>query len=232
MRNWKLVSGGLLTLNVLAITVALLPRRPPDNNRAARILEGHRYWVHHLAFAPDGQTLASAAGELYRAGEVKLWDLATGRERATLAGHTASVEGVAFAPDGQQLATASWDQTIQLWDLASGQPRTTLHLPGAAQAVAYAPDGQTLASVEQDFTVRFWDLSTGRERASCRGWGVVTFSPDGQMLVSAGRYGRDVKLRDAATLQERATLQGAEQAVVGVAYSLPGWPAAGRGQLR
>src|SRR5262245_17815624 len=139
MKNWKLVSGALLALNVLAICLALLPRHPPDNNRAARILEGHRYCVHHLAFAPDGQTMASAAGELHRGGEVKLWDVATGRERTTLAGHTASVEGVAFAPDGQQLATASWDQTIQLWDLATGQPRATLQLTAAAQAVAFTP---------------------------------------------------------------------------------------------
>src|SRR5215813_3565113 len=125
MKNWKVVPWGLLALNVLAIALALLAQRPPDHQTGVRILAGHRYSVQHLAFAPDGHTLATGAGLAHNAGEVKLWDLATGRERATLAGHAASVEGVAFASDGQQLATASWDQTIQLWDLATGQHRTT-----------------------------------------------------------------------------------------------------------
>jgi WD40 repeat protein len=222
MKNWKLVTGALLALNVLAIALALLSRRSPDHPPAARVLEGHRYWVQHLAFAPDGQTLASAAGELHRGGEVKLWDLATGRERTTLAGHTASVEGVAFAPDGQQLATASWDQTIQLWDLASGQPRTTLQLPAAARAVALTPDGQTLASAENNFTVRFWDLGTGRQRAACPGWSHLAFAPDGQTLAVTNRGCPGVKVCDAVTLQERTRLCVATGAVVGLAYSPDG----------
>jgi WD40 repeat protein len=130
----------LLVINVLAIALALLHARSPDNNASVRIVAGHRYALQHLAFAPDGQTLATGGGLAHNAGEVKLWDLATGRERTTLSGHTASVEGVAFAPDGQQLATASWDQTIQLWDVATGQQRTMLRLPAGACAVGFAPE--------------------------------------------------------------------------------------------
>ncbi len=48
------------------------------------------------AFSPDGTTLAS--GGFDRA--VKLWDVAAGREWATLDGHEGWVAAVAFSPDG------------------------------------------------------------------------------------------------------------------------------------
>jgi WD40 repeat protein len=223
MRNWKLVSGALLALNVLAITLALLHRRPPDNQASVRILEGHRYSVQHLAFAPDGRTLATGGGLAHNAGEVKLWDLATGQERTTLSGHAAAVVAVAYSPDGQFLATASLDDIVRLWDLATGRERTGL--PGSpfrAHSVAFTPEGRTLAGSGPDLVVRLWDWSTGRELARCRGWGAVTFAPDGQMLATAGHCGRDVQLWDTATLQERATLRGAEQVAVSMAYSPDG----------
>jgi RNA polymerase sigma factor (sigma-70 family) len=88
------------------------------------ILQGHKFEVLGVAFAGDGRTLASAAG-LWgnpgprragnRPGEVKLWDLATGKERASLAGHRDRIWSVAFTPDDKTLATASWDRTVKLW---------------------------------------------------------------------------------------------------------------------
>ena len=60
---------------------------------------GHMNFVNLVAFSSDGMTLASGSY-----GEVKLWDVGTQRNIATLA-HEHRVESVAFSPNGKTLAT-------------------------------------------------------------------------------------------------------------------------------
>ena len=50
--------------------------------------------------APDGSWLATGGYD----GTVRIWDAATGQERATLTGHAGGVRAVAVAPDGSWLA--------------------------------------------------------------------------------------------------------------------------------
>ena len=55
-----------------------------------------------VAIAPDGTWLASGGDD----GTVRIWDPATGQQRAALTGHTGPVTAVAIAPDGTWLASA------------------------------------------------------------------------------------------------------------------------------
>src|SRR5262249_7138752 len=84
--------------------------------------------VSALAFAADGKTLASAEGSPQapqEVGTIKLWDLATGRERPLLLGHRCGVTCLAFLPDGRTFASGSFDETVKLWDLGPGKvPRS------------------------------------------------------------------------------------------------------------
>jgi WD40 repeat protein len=123
--------------------------------------------VEAVAVAPDGSWLASAGSD---DGTVRIWDVATGQDRATLRGHTGPVEAVEVAPDGNWLVSGgSWDGTVRIWDVATGQARATLEgHSGSVEAVAVAPDGSWLATAGSDRTVRIWDVATGQARALMR----------------------------------------------------------------
>src|SRR5262249_42954514 len=65
-----------------------------------------------LAFSPDGKMIATAGGgHLGRdgpaRGEVKLWEVSTGKFVRTIAVETGIVFQATFSPDGKLLATAS-----------------------------------------------------------------------------------------------------------------------------
>jgi hypothetical protein len=112
-----------------------------------------------VAFAADGQVLASASGDQ----TVKLWDPRSGQELRTLRGHTGIVTRVASDGDGQVLASASNDQTVKLWDARTGQELRTLRgHTSAVMSVAFSADGRTLWSRDLSGKVLTWEVKTGK----------------------------------------------------------------------
>jgi WD40 repeat protein len=113
----------------------------------------------NVAFSPDSRALATG-GEGYT---VKIWEVQTGRELATLRGHGGDVYTVAFSPDGRWLASAGEDSTVKVWDThnAYKMVRSFRGHTGVVASLAFAscPDGLCLVSGSRDHTVKVWGMT-------------------------------------------------------------------------
>jgi WD40 repeat protein len=203
----------LLALSVFAIRDA----QPlfAQEIKELRTLEGNRQPVRSVAFTPDSKILAAGGGSDAfsdeKTAELKLWDVTTGKVRATLNGHKWCIWCVAITPDGKTLASAGSDGLVKLWNVRTGQATHTI--PAAEVpilALAFSPDGKTLAyPASNDLIV--WDLAMRKPRATLKGlrFGAraLTFSPDGKTL-AAGSTDTLGRLWDVESGKLTAQLKG------------------------
>jgi hypothetical protein len=81
---------------------------------------------------PDSRHVVSASWDQ----TLKVWELASGREVATLQGHTGRVMACAVTPDGRHVVSASDDRTLKVWDLVTYTCHLTHCGDSAYEAVA------------------------------------------------------------------------------------------------
>jgi WD40 repeat protein len=174
-----------------------------------------------VAFSLDGKQIASG----HASGEIKIWDVATGKQLKTLEGHRDEVDSIAFSPDGKLMATVASE--VKLWDTTNWTELMSLSDPetGMESCVTFSQDGKRIASAGGwDGQIKVWDTLTGQRIWSIRGyyyWAYsVSFSPDGKLLASGGD--NHVKLWDATTGSNVMTLRGHDATVYSVSFSPDG----------
>jgi WD40 repeat protein/serine/threonine protein kinase len=141
--------------------------------------EAHTSYASAVAFSPDGTVLATGSWDTM----VKLWDVHTRRHLATLIGHQAEVTSLSFSPDGERLASSSKDATVKLWRVGRWIARDGATIPSSTSAATPAEAvRQPRSSV---WTIAPYATLRGHTQpVQC-----VTFSPDGNLLASAGSDG-------------------------------------------
>jgi WD40 repeat protein len=179
--------------------------------------------VRRFALSPDGKTVAST-GDYSR--DVRLWDIASRKQRMLLSGHEGAVDALAFSPDGLLLASGGSDATIVIWDVASGRKRTVLTRHNdPVESVAFSPDGKSLVSGSRSSMIILWDLSNDEPREFLFGHtnGVfnIVFNRDAQEFVSTGFEGGFI-VWNLGTPKHRALLTGHSEGVTAVAVSPDG----------
>jgi WD40 repeat protein len=174
------------------------------SDSVVRTLDGHRDYVYHVAFSPDGKRLASCGYDKI----IRIWDTATGKPTGVLKEHTEAVYAVAFSASGTLLASASADRSIKIWDVAKGVRLYTINDPTDAMlTLAFRPGTNDLFAGGADKRLRAWTISDtsatsiGNTLAHTAGIIRLAFSPDGTRLATSSTD-RQVKLWSAADMRE------------------------------
>jgi WD40 repeat protein len=113
-----------------------------------------------LGFALSGDDKILATGAGWAESDIRLWDVATGKETGKLKGHSGFVGALAFLPGNDLLLSGSGDQTIRLWDVPARRVKRVLRgHRSEIWSVALIPNQSLIASGGKDGTIRLWDLA-------------------------------------------------------------------------
>jgi WD40 repeat protein len=184
--------------------------------------------VTALDFSVDGKVLAVGGGEPSRSGEIKLFEIESGKLVLALKEpHSDTVNSVAFSPDGQQLASGAADRFMKLWSVADGKfvrafEGHTHHVLG----VSWRADGRVLASSGADMVLKVWDARTGDQLRTAQNLFTkevtcVHFVGDGEMALASGGDSK-VRLVNTGNGNNQRDFSGQAEYMYSVAASADG----------
>jgi RNA polymerase sigma factor (sigma-70 family) len=213
-------TGKLLAVNLRAWDRSgyVLQLRDSQTGAVVKTLIESKTPVSSVAFTDGGKSVAAAIGRIdgdRHDDIVRIWDIATGKEKAVLKGPECGIFTIVCSADGKLLAGAgpagndekgiTSAAAVCLWSLASGKLlwRAGGHT-SEIYGLSFSPDGKILASGSRDKTIRFWDVEKGTCTRTLEGHGEhgvysVAFSPKDAKLLASGGLDGTVRLWNAET---------------------------------
>jgi len=209
------------TIRLWDVATAPAPRPAAGASSASgpgevRRFEGHGGAVAGVAVSRDGR-IALSGGE---DGDLRAWEVASGKLLHRLKGHSGPITGLAFALGGTRAVTCGADRSVRVWDLDAG--RELRRLDGHARApacLAVAPDGRRAVVGGEDELI-LWDLEAGKPVLKFAGVGesirAVAITPDGRLALTGGDA-KAFRTWDLTTGRQVRRHEGHEEAVVSIA---------------
>jgi WD40 repeat protein len=245
---WDLTAGKSSAINAHSKEVNAIVFSPDGTKLASSASDGVKIWnlqqgslshfknlanaslkVRSIAFSPNGQTIATGTAE----GQIKLWQVNTGKELPGLSGHKGQVSVLTYSPDGRTIVSGGIDNTIKIWNLNQPNSRRALTLTGHQDlilSIIFSRDGQTLITSSRDRTIRMWNFNTRQlQRPPLSVDGLilnfyVAISPDGNILASGNNS--NIKIWNLSNNQSQE-LAGHNHSVSSLVFSSDGKLASG-----
>jgi RNA polymerase sigma factor (sigma-70 family) len=177
--------------------------------------------VDAVAFTPDGKRLVTAGD-----GNVRIWDVASGKQVTESVDWSRGKRDIAVSPDGKIVAIARAN-SVQLFEIANATPGFAIDLEALkggegthdVASVAFSPNGKELAFASNQLLsdnpngtgeVHIYDLATRKQTSHMKlpkGFIVkLAWSPDGKYL-AAGSQDGTVYLWGRLVVQSSATVE-------------------------
>ncbi|MGH6736643.1 MAG: PQQ-binding-like beta-propeller repeat protein [Methyloceanibacter sp.] len=177
-------------------------------------ISGYAGKILDAAFSPDGTRILTVTPS-----DSTIWDAATGEQLRSVQGGDPSryedLNAGNFNHAGTQVAMGGIGGTGRVWDAATGKMLHLLEPPGrvSIEALAFNPDDTLLAVAYDDGTVLLWDATNGERLRALKGHefgelGKITFSPDGESILTTSKTDGTARLWDTATGTPIAILEG------------------------
>ena len=119
--------------------------------------------INSVRFSPQGDRLVAAGGTPGEAGELQIWDVATGELRLSEWVTFDTLTGAAWSPDGRQVSFGGTDNVVRVIDAESGE---RLLYQGAhedwVRDTVFTPDGNHVVSVARDMSCKLTEVETER----------------------------------------------------------------------
>ena len=161
---------------------------PSTGGGASFTYTGHGQSVNTVAWSHDHSRIASASDD----GTIQLWQAAGGARQTTFTGHGRAVNAARWSPDDTLIASCAGDG-LRIWQASDGSQIAEFANSAGFSDCAWSSDGRSVAASSFDTTVKIWDVTTHAQSVNFTNHSdrvfSVAWSPDGQLLASAGQGG-------------------------------------------
>ncbi len=192
--------------------------------------------TYSIDIDPSREQLLSSGGTPGVFGEVRVFDLESGRVLATLARADEVILDAQYSPDGTQVAVAMPDGSVKVYDTKTNlEQLTLLGHSDQVTSLTWHPDGQRLATASRDKAAKVFDVKTGKSISTFAGHTacvnsiafldgdeVISVSDDGKASVWSANDGRRRREAisgkypwlDVARLEKVYVVAGADRVII------------------